>query len=155
MTGGGDNVNAGRYRDMQKNTQAFRQLLESGPGLVYMITVQMLSTVAYLQMARKKKKRSEWGFLMWHVFFSTFFSGLLGYAMWKKWISAIPVKMFFSVLFAIPGVCLSIFIEYTCRIGDRGATLIASNSEEAFARRIWMHALIGMVITFGLIYIIK
>lgn len=154
--------NKGQMDKAAQESAAYRGLAENGPALLYILLIQALATQTYLWFAMRKTKKStmaklqrnDMAFLFWYISFNAMYSGLLAYAMWRRFMPRAPMRCFFGMVTAIPGVCASIFVEYVCQVGDKEGTRLSVNSPEGFQRRIWMHALIGMVISIAILFLI-
>ena len=164
--GGGSKVDAA-----QRQSQTFRNLAQNGPALMYIVLIQALATQTFIMLALKqvnkskqtsskgnqraaKMMQSDMTFLMWYVIFTGTYSALLGYAMWRRWLPPAPPRCFFGMFTAIPGVYLSIFVEYICRVGDKRGTRMSIKSIEGFTRRVWMHTLVGMVVSVAILFLL-
>jgi cobalamin biosynthesis Mg chelatase CobN len=144
---------------VQRQLEAYRRLAENGPPLLIMVLIQALSTQTFLMYAERKKKNNSNNnkppgdvmFIVWYAFFNVVFACAVAYAAWRKWLPALPMRAYFGIFAALPGLFVSVCVEYTCRLGDKGVTTYALQSKEAYHRRIWMHALIGIVVSVAVV----
>lgn len=162
-SGGGDPPSAkDKINLTQQQAEAYRKLAENGPGIMYLLAIQLLSTKTFLVFAFRRAKKSptsivksDAAFVVWYAIFNTVYACVLGYVMWRRWIPQVPPRTFFSLMGAFPGVFASVFIEYICKVGDKRATRLAISSDDGFSRRIWMHAIVGMVVSVALMAVVQ
>jgi hypothetical protein len=154
------------FEELKRANAAIKRLTENGPGSLYIIAIQCLSTLTFLlattatQRQRKllvKQKSTivDLVFAMWFFLLNSIFMGLFAYGVWRRWLPAVPGRVFGSLFVGFAGTFLGVAVEVAASVGDKGVTRNAINGEvDGYKARMWMHTCISIVVSVGFLIIL-
>ena len=137
-------------------------LATNGPALLYVIGIQAVSTVTYVALFRRitrgkhrklAYKLADSGFLLWFGVFNIIYASLLGIAIARRIVPAVPTRTFVALFAGLVGSGISVAVEHMCRFGDHAATVQAIQSYAGMRRRVWGHAAISMVVSAAVMWL--